>query len=268
MENQIDLPKAFEVILQEGDQSERASLRYLYYGERLSTQEVDHFLASQRPDGGWAPPWMPDYSSPDATCYRLAQAVRMGIASGHPAMQKAAGFLVQCQSQDGSWQEDARVASAAPPWAVPGELASRLYLTANCGLWCLLMGAPRHTFQQASEFLLGYLDAAGKLPGFLHTHWLAGSLWYGSGLVRQAELTLGYLLTRMDDLEISNLPWLITSLRAAGLPAGHPLLITAAAKLRDGQQQDGSWRAEEMPGDRARSTLEALHALMLCGQIQ
>lgn len=267
VENQIDLQKAVAVILHKGSQVERASLRYLYFGERPSLQVVDHFLASQRPDGGWAPPWMPDYSSPDATCYHLAQAFRMGIPPGHPALQKAAVFLVQRQYLDGSWEEDARVESAAPPWAVPGELATRLYLTANCGLWCLHMQAPRHTVEKASELLLGHLDAAGKLPGFLHTHWLAASLWYGSGLVRQAELTLGYLLTRMDDLELSNLPWLITSLRSAGLPAELPLLVAAADKLKCGQLSDGSWPVEDLQTGRARPTLEALHALAQCRQI-
>ncbi len=67
-----------------------------------------------------------------------------------PDFARAAGFLRKRQRPDGSWEEDEAVGGLAPRWARPGELAPRLYLTANCGWW--LANATLHgTFVTTDE---------------------------------------------------------------------------------------------------------------------
>ena len=141
----------------------------------------------------------------------------------------------------------------------PGDLATKLYLTANCGLWCSLLGQS-DSARQAAGYLLAHLDQGGKLPGFLHTQWLAASLWFHLGIAPSAEHALDYLLSRLNDLAVSNLSWLIISLRSSGVPRNHPLVKGASLLLEMGQLENGSWPAD-MPAQQVHATLEALHAL-------
>ncbi len=60
--------------------------------------------------------------------------------------------------------------------------------------------------------------------------------------------------------------WLINSLRAAGVPASHRLVDTAACLLERCQQEDGRWPSEDGPDRDVHSTLEAMRALRLCGR--
>src|SRR5579859_2299383 len=71
----------------------------------------------------------------DATCFRVAQAEQFGMTAKEAAIRDALTFLALRQRDDGSWEEEDHVAELTPPWATPGDLAARLYLTANCGFW-------------------------------------------------------------------------------------------------------------------------------------
>jgi hypothetical protein len=81
-------------------------------------------LAGQREDGGWPPPWTHEYSSLDATCFRLAQGEGLGIGFLEPAFAHAAAFLRARQRQDGSWEEDEALAAVTPSWVKPVQTAT------------------------------------------------------------------------------------------------------------------------------------------------
>ena len=66
--------KAIQFVQEKGGDLEQARLRYLLDGERPSTAIIQQLFNGQQNDGGFAPFWAPNYSSIDATCYRLAQA--------------------------------------------------------------------------------------------------------------------------------------------------------------------------------------------------
>jgi hypothetical protein len=212
------------------------------------------------------PLWARDYSSLDATCFRLAQAEQMGLSGSERAVKRAVHFLAQRQKPDGSWEEDKKVADLAPPWAKPGDLAARLYLTSNCALWLALLGDTDRRVSKAADYLVMHQDLSGHLPGFLHTHWLAGGLWYRLKRQEPAELAFEYLGMRMNDLAVSNLSWLITTLSVAGVPPDHSLVNTAASLLEQSQQEDGRWLSEDGPTQEVHATLEALRALGICGR--
>lgn len=260
----MDLQAANQFISAHGDPAEQARLRWLTLHEPPDPFVREACLAGQRRDGGWAPFWDPEYSSLDATCFRLSQARQLGIGAHEPEIVRALAFLVERQSSRGSWEEDASEAAVAPPWASPGEPRARLYLTSNCGYWLALPGGDRPAAKRAASFLRRRLKPDGSLPTYLNSHWLAAGLWLRLERSEPAEAVMGWLLTRLSELSPASCAWLITALRTAGAPASTELLRAALAALEAGQQPDGRWVSDDGPGRDVNATLEALHAIQLC----
>lgn len=263
----MNFERAVELVSRRGNEVEQARLKYLLANEPASQEVVATLFAGQRPDGGWSPFWAKDYTSLDATCFRLAQAEQLGITPSETAIVRAVHFLAQRQSSDGVWEEDKRVADLAPPWAAPGDLSARLYLTANCGLWVALLSDTNSRTLTAAGYLKAHLDPQGHLPSFLHTHWLAGGLWHKLNWPEAAERVFECLSRRLSDLAVSNLAWLITTVRAAGVSTNHPLVGKAALLLEQSQRADGCWPSEDGASHDVHSTLEAIRALWLCGRV-
>jgi hypothetical protein len=262
----MDLEKSISFIKENGNEVEQARLKYVLSDERPSKEIVTKLFAGQRPDGGWSPFWAEDYSSVDATCFRLAQAEQLGIMESEHPVKQAVDFLSQRQSVDGSWEEEMNVVDMAPPWAKPGEVSAKLYLTANCGLWLALLGNPDNRASKAAEFIEVHLGQDGGLPSFLHTYWLAGGLFHK--LNRSAStVMLAYLNGRINGFSSSNLAWLITTLGAAGVSPQHPLLEKASSVLEQNQKDDGSWESEDGADQAVHVTVETIRALSFCGRL-
>jgi len=268
-----DYERAVAFILAHGNGVERSALNELA-GENLydapSSSEVkQQLLEGQRADGGWAPFWANDYSSLDATCYRLAQAEMAQLSLPNGALE----FLRSRQRPDGSWEEDESVHDQAPPWATPGDLAARLYLTANCGWWLIngtLHGERGYEDEaaRAGGYLERHMAADGSLPSFLQTHWLAAALWirleWGrTDLPEQAMRALDYLATQLnDETPAGALGWMLTTLAPLGVPPEHPAIVKAIAFLDEQQRPDGGWTSEDGPDRDAWVSLQALTTLI------
>lgn len=263
----MNVEKALAFIKREGNVVERARLDYLLSAKRPSQEIVAQLFAGQRGDGGWAPFWAEDYSSLDATCFRLAQAEQLGMSNDEPAVKRAVDFLAERQAADGSWQEEDAVVDVAPPWAMPGDLASTLYLTANCGLWLALLHENDDKTQSAATHLMDYMGEDGNLPSFLQSHWLAAGLWRRLQQREPAARVFSYLETRLSDLPPGNLSWLLTTLSSAGVSTDEQLLSEAASLLEEAQDDDGRWTGEDGSGQDVHTTVEALRALHLCGRL-
>lgn len=262
----MNYESAIAFVRKHGTGVEQARLRYILHGEHIGQQVVNDLLTHQRADGGWAPFWASDYSSLDATCFRLAQAEQLGISDSETPVRRAIRFLVQRQRADGSWEEDESVAPVAPLWAQPGEKSARLYLTANCGFWVATFGVGDATAMRAADYLQSHLAPNGHLPSFLHAHWLAGGLWYRLNHRESAQRALNYLSTRLPDMSGNHLTWLLTTLLSAGIPADNTLIQTAASRLEEHQSADGHWASDDGPHQDVHVTLEALRALSLSGR--
>jgi hypothetical protein len=267
----MNLEAAIQFVQARDNPVELDRLRHVLTGEPVP-EAAEALLAEQRADGSWAPFWAPAYSGLDATCFRLAQAETLGLDPGHPAVARAVEMLAHRQQADGSWEEDALLAEAAPPWARPGDLGARLYLTANCGYWLARLSQPVAPPPAAGAIRAGYFLAArqapdGSLPSFRHTHWLAGGLWRLAGEAEPAERVLTHLAPQLPAMPADHLAWMITCLRGAGLPAGHALLRGACERLGGLQRADGAWPSEDGPAWDGHTTLEALRALHLCGAL-
>ncbi len=256
--------KAADFVRREGSRSQQMRLEYLTGGTSQAADAAE-LLAARRPDGGFAPPWAPDYSSVDATCYRLAQAEEAGLGPGRPELSDVVAFLVRRQRADGSWEEDLAQAALAPRWAKPGDPMALAYLTANAGLWTMRGGA-QEAAGRAARFLKGSVDASGTLPSFLHANWLAAALFWGAGDRETSERLMAYLLRRIADISASGLSWMIASLLGVGVGPGHPLIAEARKRLVLHQRDDGAFPSEDGPAHDVDSTLAALHALALASR--
>jgi hypothetical protein len=268
-----DYERAVAFILAHGSGAERYALNELA-GEKLydapSSNEIKELLLEgQRADGGWAPFWASDYSSLDATCYRLAQAELAGIVPPKPALE----FLRSRQRLDGSWEEDEAVRDQSPPWAKPGDLAAQLYLTANCGWWLANARAysmPEYEAEatKAGAYLERYLVPDGSLPSFLQTQWLAAALWIRLNteqreIPERATRALDYLATQLDGETPSGaLGWMLTTLAPLGVPLQHPAILKALALLSEQQRPDGGWTSEDGPERDTWVSLQALTTLI------
>lgn len=271
----LDAAAAF--VTEHGGPLDRALLGRIRNGSPIPPQLAAALLAGQQPDGGWVPPWgtTTGISGVDCTCFKLAQAERAGLGASHPAMVRALSFLLQRQRSAGDWHEEEALAAAAPPWARSSE-AAVLYLTANAGFWAAVLGgqfegtpgaggdrAASGGAAQAATYLAERLGEDGALPSFEHAHWLAAGLLWRTAQRPAAERILHYLASRLNDLNASNLAWLITALAVAGVPAVHPSVQAAAARLSGMQQKDGRWVSEDGPDWDVHATLEVIRALHL-----
>jgi hypothetical protein len=265
--------RAVAFILAHGSSIERYMLNHLA-GEHLSdapsSSEVNHqLLEGQRPDDGWAPFWANDYSSLDATCYRLAQAELAHLSLPQTALE----FLRSRQRSDGSWEEDESVRDLTPPWAQPGDLAARLYLTANCGWWLINdmeQGAPGYADEaaRAGAYLERQQAEDGSLPSFPQTHWLAAALWIRleegqPDVPDQAMRALDYLATQLNEKTPAGaLGWMLTTLAPLGVPPKHPAIVKGLALVSEQQRPDGGWTSEDGPERDTWVSLQALTALI------
>lgn len=280
-----DFDRAVAYIREHGDEFDQVRLDNLLEGYGALPDELEQrFFAGQREDGGWAPFWAPDYSSLDATCYRLAQAESLAVVDRNQACECALRFLLSRQRPDGSFEEDESVRDLAPPWAKSRELAPRLYLSANCGWWLIngpvngwLMrsddatrDACRRIAGRAGAYLERHLAADGSLPSSLHAHWLAAALWIRLNWDQLPDLpeptrrVLDHLAGQMsNEVPAGALAWMLTTFGPIGVPIEHPLIQRATAQLASQQREDGSWASEDGPERDAYVTAEALRALIL-----
>ena len=262
----MDFQSAVAFVQEKGGPLNLARLAYLLDKKPADASITSQLLSLQRPDGGWEPFWATGYSSLDATCFRLAQAEAMGLTVAHPDIERAVQFLVQRQSPDGSWEESLGELADAPPWVRPGSLQARLYLWAICGFWVVVFSQNLTAAGSAAGYPPNHLTPEGRLPSFLHANWLACGLWYRMNRMEPATRILGYLGTRFQDMDSSNLAWLLNVLLVAGFDPHEPILQPAADRLEAFQSADGYWPGAGGPDQDLPTTLEALRALRWLGR--
>ncbi len=220
-------------------------------------------LAGQHTDGAWAAFWSFDVSSVDATAYRLTQALAVGLAPGAQAsLARAIAWLAARQGDNGRWQEDEALAEVAPPWAQPRGEAATLYLTANAG-WVMARCGETAPAAAAARALAERLDAAGGLPSFAQTQWLAAGLWLLRGDTSLAARSLCAIEVDLPNASASQLVWLLNCLLDSGLERDHPIIESASVRLCAEQAADGSWRSDDGDSFAPQVTLEGLRALLL-----
>jgi hypothetical protein len=263
-------------IRQHGNPVELARLEYILYGTPAPDTAIAQLRGRQNPDGSWSPFWAPAAGSVDATCYILAQAEQLGVAADESWIGRALDFLLQHQTEEGYFEEDAALADCAPPWAAPGQLDARLYLTANAAFWLAHYGQSGLTdpsilsnrtslcVQRAAQSVASFVDRSGRLPSFLHTNWLMAGVWLTLGQSDHAQRTIGFLQNQLANMDAANLAWLTNALIMGGQPIDSGIIRLTVSKLSDLQHADGHWSGEMGENQDVHTTLESLRVIQLC----
>jgi squalene cyclase len=258
--------EALSFVEERGSSLEQARLRCILQEVEPEPDVIQPFIELQNDDGGF--PFgrvQGNLSTVNRTLAALSWMDDLGMLVSPPA-SRALEYLLAVQRDDGGWDEDPAIAQYdLPPWISPGDLRTRLYLSSYAAYWLAVTGYASHpAFRKALEFLLKHQDETGKFYGFLHSTWIATSVFAMAGerYSTVVEQGLQALMDRpLAAWEASQIAWVLDCLGRAGLPRDHPFIEKCLAELRQRQRADGSWSSEDGEAFAVGATIAAVKAL-------
>jgi hypothetical protein len=145
-----------------------------------------------------------------------------------------------------------------------------VYLTAYSAFWLGLDGSQPAVLRRAAAFLSYQQEEDGKLPGYLHGHWIGASAlrMAGKHYTAAAEKALTHLAARpWPEWQESQISWALDNLLSAGLEVNHPFVQAGLAELSARQEPQGCWVSEDGPAYAVSATLGVLKVLKRAGWI-
>lgn len=269
----MDITKSVVFIEEKGTELEKARVKHILYGQEPERDVIWQFTGLQNNDGGFPFDMVQgNLSTVDNTLVALSWMDELGLLKSSSA-DKAIGYLVMMQKDDGGWDEDLSIMQyALPPWISPGDLRTRLYLSAYAAYWLAVRGSVTHpAFQKALEFLLQHQDECGRFRGYLHTTWIATSVFLMAGSQYSEVVEKGLQALEKKPLvewEASQIAWALDCLGKAGLQGNHPFIKECLAELINRQRPNGSWSSEDGEAFAVGATIGALKVLKLYGLAQ
>jgi hypothetical protein len=268
----VDLAQAVSYIEEHGTELERARANYVLYGTRPERSVVLALGELQNADGGF--PFRMVKGNPTGmnnTHGALLRLEELGLLDSGMA-GRAFEYILSNQRGDGGWDEEAAVAEyGPPPWACPGEIRARIFLSAQSAFWLAIGGfEDRSEFPEALGFLAEHQGESGRLEGFLHTTWIATSafLMAGEGYNEAARKGLVALLAEpLYGWVDSQISWALHCLGMAGLPKENPFVGQSLAELTRRQSGDGRWASEDGEARTVGAVIEVLKVLKLYGEL-
>lgn len=262
----MDIDKAKAFIDERGSSLEKARIRCITLGNCPEQDASQTFLALQNDDGGFPFRMVKgNLSTINETTVALWWMEELDLLSSPPGCQ-ALAYLVATQREDGSWDEDPRIAQyELPPWIQLGDPKTSLYLSAYATYW-LAVGGNSHLpgFRKALHYLLRHQDQSGKFYGYLHTTWIATGVFLMAG-ERYAKISSLGIQALSDkapaEWEDSQIAWALDCLSRGGLPKNHPFIDEYLAELVRRQKSDGSWAAEDGDAFAVGATIQVLKVL-------
>jgi squalene cyclase len=266
----MDAQKAIAFVNEKGSDLEISRLRTILFAGEPEIDVVQPFLALQSSRGGF--PLRMQAGNPetvDNTLTALWWLDELGMLDA-PVGQKALGFLLAVQKEDGGWDEDVSLErDELPPWIQPGDLNTRLYLSAYASYWLCAGGYKSEpVIKRAMAFLLPYQQESGRFLGYLHTTWIAASACLLAGQTEPASRSIQALLDwPIADWEASQMAWALDCLHRGGIERNHALVEKLLAKLEASQGPEGQWASEDGESFAVSTTIEVLKVFKLYDQL-
>ncbi len=262
----MDVTESISFVEANGTDLETARLRCILYGTAPGPEALEPFLALQHPDGGF--PFRMEQGNPTAlnpTQVALLWMDELGMLDSSAA-HSAFEYLLRSQREDGGWDEEAAIAAYdPPPWAAPGELNARIYLTAQSAFWLAAGGYGNHPgFPHALEFLIKYQDESGRFQGFPHNTWIATSVFWMAGAPYNETARMGMealAAKPLADWVDSQIAWALDCLGRTGLPKEDPFVEAGLAELMRRRGAEGKWISEDGEARTVGAVIEALKVL-------
>jgi len=249
-----------------GSGLEKARARWILLGERPEPSVIRDFAELQNQDGGFPYSMVEgNLSTVDNTLVGLLWLEELGMLGSQMA-DRAVAYLLAVQKDDGGWDEDPSIAQYdLPPWIRIRDLRTRLYLSSYAAYWLAVKGhRTSPAFQRTLNFLLKHQDETGRFYGYLHTTWIATSVFYMAGhrYDEVAKKGLQFLINRPpSEWADSQIAWALDCLSKAGLPKDHPFVEVSLAELVKRQSPNGGWSSEDAEEHAVGATIGAMKVL-------
>jgi hypothetical protein len=248
----FDISRARDFVNSHGDIIERARLKRIMFNNSPQDDVLETMAKMQHPDGGFSY-WLPDKNTSTVcdTAYILGWFDDLSVRNS-PIVDAAINFLLKHQKEDGGWDEVPGLENLEiPEFLIPGQIRTRVWLTAYCAHWLLLFGCDDMLEGKTCpvEYLISKRESSGKLIGYQRATWDALPVFlhfFDLGLepfgqaMRVVEKEL-----QPERWPASYTVWLLRCLRDCGLPTSHPIVKSCLDVLVTSQRSDGSWQPED-----------------------
>jgi hypothetical protein len=173
-------------------------------------------------------------------------------------------FFSKTQSDDGTWPENHKIKPLDPPfWDMPGDDLTTVWLTADVSDLMLRTGNP--ISKKTAQYLRKHQTPDGKFTGYIHTTWIALSIFGKNGLCEERiySKALAFLENvDCEDWDASCIAWCLDSMKRGVVENDSTLWNKLLGQLSATQEPDGSWPSDEGDHLKARDINSVLATVM------
>lgn len=260
----MNIEKAIEFVRAHGNNFEQARLNHIL-GMKFDRDEVlKGFSILQNPDGGF--PFGDEKGFPSClsnTAMAHHNLTQLGLGNSEAA-NRCIKFLLKTQTKKGIWPENDKIKPLEPPfWDMPGDDLTTLWLTADISDLLQRTGNP--ISKKTTQYLRKHQTPDGKFEGYIHTTWIALSIFGRNGLFNEEihSKALAFLENAdIEDWDASCIAWCLDSMKHGEVDRESPLWDKLFQRLSATQEPDGSWPSEDGDHLKARDINSVLVAVM------
>ena len=259
----VNIKAAIDYVKKNGDSIERNRLNSMLLEIPPPIEILDILTNMQNEDGGFSY-FSEGGSTVFDTVYILTWIDDLQLKY-EQIVEDAFKFLLSQHQDDGGWDEvDLKDKNSL---LTPGELDTRVFLTAYCSHWFVRYGLGKleNVMNTSLEFLKVNRSPSGLILGDQQATWDSAVL-FSHIPGRKSDLFNDILeviekMLSPDECKGSKMAYLLCCLRDVGLDAYHPFVNFCTDALIHKQRDDGSWESEYGEDYSVVATVDALRVL-------